>query len=162
MIVRIVQLLEIVLTPGNPLLADVVPTEYKDFYGFHPEKDYFVKVLFFDPILCHRVGLALQKECGKCEILQPYQVHIPYLLQFFIEYDIVGMGICRFRNVRFRRISADMESKYPDYLRHPVMPNSYMANEIDVFCDDIIVEKSPSMQSVFSLGITVFFKIIFR
>ena len=33
---------------------------------------------------------------------QPYEVHIPYLLQFMIDFNVVGMGLVNMRSVMFR------------------------------------------------------------
>uniref|UniRef100_A0A914XZM0 DNA-directed DNA polymerase family B exonuclease domain-containing protein n=1 Tax=Panagrolaimus superbus TaxID=310955 RepID=A0A914XZM0_9BILA len=154
MIVKCAKNLDTVLIPGYPLLADVVPFQFTDIYGFHPHKDHFIKVIFYDQILCHRIGLTLQKDCGKNDLLQPYYAHIPYLLQFFMAYDIVGMGSVRFRQkgVRFRRISDNLLPILPNALKNYTKPNSHMINEFDVFCDDIILEKTPSMKSEYQIS----------
>uniref|UniRef100_A0A914PVB0 Uncharacterized protein n=1 Tax=Panagrolaimus davidi TaxID=227884 RepID=A0A914PVB0_9BILA len=72
LVVKCAKQLDVPLVQGYPLLANVIPFEFKDMYGFYPEKDFFIKVVFYDQILCHRIGLTLLKECGKNELLQPY------------------------------------------------------------------------------------------
>ena len=53
------------------------------------------------------------------------------------------------KEVKFRRISTAMELLYPQHVKHFVLPSSHMANEFDAFYKDIIIEKSPSMASMF-------------
>ncbi|KAE9549391.1 hypothetical protein FO519_007399 [Halicephalobus sp. NKZ332] len=146
-VVKCANLLNYKFIQGYPLLADVVPLELKDMYGFYENPDHFVKVIFYDIILCHRIGLTLQKECAKNELLQPYFTHIPYLLQFFIDYNIFGMGIVRFKKVKFRTFT----EKTRDFLQKIECSNlpasSIMEAEFDVSEKDVITVDSPSAQS---------------
>ena len=37
------------------------------------------------------------------KVMQPYEAHIPYLLQLFIDYNLYGMNMLNVAAVKFRR-----------------------------------------------------------
>jgi DNA polymerase zeta len=51
---------------------------------------------------------------GQC--FQPYEAHIPFYLQFMIDYNVNGMGFVHFDDVRFR---PDSESRGILYIVFP-------------------------------------------
>jgi len=146
-IVKCAKLLNHNFIQGYPLLADVVPFELKDMYGYYENPDHFVKVIFYDVILCHRIGIMLQKECGKSELLQPYSTHIPYMLQFFIDYDIFGMGIVKFKNMKFRSSTEKTKDLFQNIEPSNLLPSSIMEVEFDVLEKDIVKEIPPNLQN---------------
>jgi DNA polymerase zeta len=36
-------------------------------------------------------------------IYQPHEAHVPYILQFMIDYNLYGMNLINLENVKFRR-----------------------------------------------------------
>ena len=53
---------------------------------------------------------ALQKECLNNALLQPFNAHIPFTLQFFIEFSLHGMDLIHFNRVDYRRLPQNMET----------------------------------------------------
>ena len=51
------------------------------------------------------LALALQEEALSNYLMQPFGAHVPFILQFYIEHDIFGMGMVHFNadTIRFRR-----------------------------------------------------------
>uniref|UniRef100_A0A7E4W6K6 DNA_pol_B_exo1 domain-containing protein n=1 Tax=Panagrellus redivivus TaxID=6233 RepID=A0A7E4W6K6_PANRE len=148
-VVKCARLLKHPLRQGQPLLHEVVPVEATDFYGFYPEKDHFVKVVFYDARLAHRIGMVLQKESPKSRLLQPYLTHVPYLLQVFIDANLAGMGLIHFQNVHYRRHTAAIVTGAggKGIVFNGVGPVSNMAVEADVWVHDIVKNGSQATQT---------------
>jgi DNA polymerase zeta len=36
---------------------------------------------------------------------QPHEAHVPYILQFMVDYNLYGMSLVNLKNVKFRRDS---------------------------------------------------------
>ncbi|KAI1286929.1 DNA polymerase zeta catalytic subunit [Halotydeus destructor] len=76
------------------------------FYGYHSTEESFLKLSFYNPFSAKKViELITQKKIMNREI-QPYYAHIPYILQFFIDFNLNGMNFLNVREVRHRGDSA--------------------------------------------------------
>jgi DNA polymerase zeta len=73
------------------------------FYGYHPRHHSFYKVFFYNPILIKRASDMLQNGGVMNLVLQPHEAHVPYTLQFMMDYDLQGMNYLRLANAKFRR-----------------------------------------------------------
>ncbi|CAG9460605.1 unnamed protein product [Pedinophyceae sp. YPF-701] len=71
-------------------------------YGFEPDDTLFVKIQLLDPRQMTHVTTLLQSGAILGQRFQPFESHVPYLLQFKISYNLVGMGVLRLSHVRFR------------------------------------------------------------
>ncbi|KAI8909780.1 hypothetical protein EDD86DRAFT_190413 [Gorgonomyces haynaldii] len=84
------------------IVKDIIPVRGLPFYGFHSKYECFLKIYINNPSLQTRlVGLL---EGGA--ILEPFKVydaHVPYLLQFLIDYNLYGMDYIELDHVRFRQ-----------------------------------------------------------
>lgn len=62
------------------------------FYGYHPKEHQFLKIQFYNPYLTKKAASLLQNAaiCGR--VLQSFESHIPYILQFFMDYNLYGMS----------------------------------------------------------------------
>ncbi|KAL1131907.1 hypothetical protein AAG570_011518 [Ranatra chinensis] len=62
------------------------------FYGYHSKERQFLKIYFYNPATIKKSIQLLQnaKICNKK--IQPYEAHIPFILQFFIDYNLYGMN----------------------------------------------------------------------
>ncbi|KAK9800903.1 hypothetical protein WJX73_009005 [Symbiochloris irregularis] len=73
-----------------------------DFYGFHADQQLFMKIIMYNPMEIGKASRLLQAgSVGGCP-LQPFEAHIPFLLQFKIDFNLSGMGFVRFSAVKFR------------------------------------------------------------
>lgn len=96
--------------------------------------------------------MAFQKEALNNSKLQPYNAHIPYILQFFVDFSIFGMDFIHFSKI-YKRINSFNLSKtdlidryflFYDYrlllllFRSPLKPVTNMQLEFDVFSDNIL------------------------
>jgi DNA polymerase zeta len=43
------------------------------------------------------------------ESFQPYESHVPYNLQFLMDYNLFGMNLIHLDSVKFRRVKKNLE-----------------------------------------------------
>ncbi|XP_060769511.1 DNA polymerase zeta catalytic subunit isoform X2 [Neoarius graeffei] len=77
------------------------------FYGFHPEEKPFMKIYLYNPQMVKRVCELLQGGAVMNKCFQPHEAHIPFLLQFFIDFNLYGMNLVHLSAVRFRAHTPD-------------------------------------------------------
>ncbi|KAI5607474.1 DNA polymerase zeta catalytic subunit isoform X1 [Silurus asotus] len=77
------------------------------FYGFHPHEKPFMKIYLYNPQMVKRVCELLQGGAVMNKCFQPHEAHIPFLLQFFIDFNLYGMNLIYMSAVRFRRRAPD-------------------------------------------------------
>jgi hypothetical protein len=88
-----------------------------------------------------RASLELQKQALLNAYMQPFYSHIPYILQFFIQYDIFGMDLVHFdeKHVHFRSPPSNLALSGPlNFWTSPLLPSTRMQVEFDVFEDSIL------------------------
>jgi len=69
-----------------------------DFYGFHSKEkpEEFVKIDVTQPMQLKNIGVFLQSGHHELNMaFQPYETHVPFLLQFLSDYKLAGMGYIR-------------------------------------------------------------------
>ncbi|GLT50443.1 hypothetical protein SLA2020_239300 [Shorea laevis] len=75
----------------------------KKFYGYHSSEELFVKINLYYP---HDVSRAADLLLGGAVLdksLQPHESHIPFILQFLIDYNLYGMGCVHLSKMKFRQ-----------------------------------------------------------
>ncbi|XP_062511282.1 DNA polymerase zeta catalytic subunit-like [Corticium candelabrum] len=80
----------------------IVPVSGIPFYGYHEEEKLFLKIYLYNPFMTTRVVKLLQSGAVMNRPFQPHEAHIPYLLQFFIDYNLYGMSFIELAIVKFR------------------------------------------------------------
>lgn len=65
---------------------------YRPFYGYHPKEHQYLKIYLYNPNLIKRAATLLQNGAILSKIYQPHESHIPYILQFLIDYNLYGMS----------------------------------------------------------------------
>ncbi|KAF9605350.1 hypothetical protein IFM89_016485 [Coptis chinensis] len=74
----------------------------KKFYGYYKPEELFVKIYLYYPHEVARVATLLLDGAILGRSYQPHESHIPYLLQFLVEYNLYGMGHLHVSKVKFR------------------------------------------------------------
>ncbi|XP_033611757.1 DNA polymerase zeta catalytic subunit isoform X3 [Cryptotermes secundus] len=73
------------------------------FYGFHTKEHQYFKIYFYNPLMVKKAAELLQSGAILNKIYQPHEAHLPYILQFMIDYNLYGMNHVNLKNVKFRR-----------------------------------------------------------
>ena len=82
---------------------DVVVVKGRHFYGFRDSESLWMKIMMYNPSDVKQAAQLLQSGVVLGRKFQPYESHIPYLLQVKIDYNLHGMGWVRLDTVMFRR-----------------------------------------------------------
>ncbi|XP_052192570.1 DNA polymerase zeta catalytic subunit isoform X3 [Diospyros lotus] len=72
------------------------------FYGYHSSEELFVKIYLYHP---HDVSRAANLLLGGAVLdrsFQPHESHIPFLLQFLVDYNLYGMAHLHASKMKFR------------------------------------------------------------
>ncbi|XP_076234619.1 DNA polymerase zeta catalytic subunit [Calliopsis andreniformis] len=72
-------------------------------YGYHEKEHLFFKIYFYNPAMIKRAADLLQSGAILSQSLQPYEAHIPFILQFMIDYNLYGMSLINLRDVIYRQ-----------------------------------------------------------
>ncbi|CAN0016719.1 unnamed protein product [Lampetra fluviatilis] len=92
----------------------------RPFYGFHEKERLFMKIYLYNPRMVKRVSELLQGGAVMNKSFQPHDAHIPYVLQFFIDYNLYGMNLLKLAAVKFRRGSPpDKRGEVQDSIPEP-------------------------------------------
>lgn len=62
------------------------------YYGYHSNEHQFFRIELYNPNLIKRTANLLQSGTVMGRILQPHESHIPYVLKFFIDFNLFGMS----------------------------------------------------------------------
>ncbi|XP_038059014.1 DNA polymerase zeta catalytic subunit-like [Patiria miniata] len=81
----------------------VVGVQAVPMYGYHSRSRRFLKVYFYNPLMVKRAVELLQSGAVMNKVFQPHEAHIPFILQFFIDYNLYGMNLIHLAAVKFRR-----------------------------------------------------------
>uniref|UniRef100_A0A182SEC3 Uncharacterized protein n=1 Tax=Anopheles maculatus TaxID=74869 RepID=A0A182SEC3_9DIPT len=112
---------KIVLVKGIPI------------YGYHRNPHHYFKIYLYNPFLVRNATQLLMNGTILSGTYQVHETHIPYILQFFIDYNLYGMSFLELKTdgLRQRTNDADVDSNIP-----PKMSTSEY--EIDVLASDIM------------------------
>lgn len=78
------------------------------YYGYHSKVEPFLQIFFYNPATMKRVTELLNSGSIMNTCLQPHEAHIPYILQFFIDYNLFGMNYIYAVNVKFRMFPQEL------------------------------------------------------
>ncbi|XP_076754833.1 DNA polymerase zeta catalytic subunit [Xylocopa sonorina] len=79
-------------------------------YGYHKKEHLFFKIYFYNPAIIKRAADLLQNGTILNQSLQPHEAHVPFILQFMIDYNLYGMSLINLRDIKFRQ-NVDKELK---------------------------------------------------
>lgn len=91
--------------PDNPrsqFVAHVVLCKGVPFYGFHVGYHYFLKIYLLSPYYLNKFADLLRNGAIGGRVIQPFEAHIPYLLQFFTDFNLAGTGSMKLDHAMFR------------------------------------------------------------
>ncbi|TYI16304.1 hypothetical protein ES332_A08G245600v1 [Gossypium tomentosum] len=92
----------------------------KKFYGYHSSEELFVKIHLYYPHDVSRAANLLLAGAVLDKILQPHESHIPFILQFLVDYNLYGMGHLHLSGMKFRNPIPDLfhRRKFNCYGQH--------------------------------------------
>ncbi|KAI6658920.1 hypothetical protein LOD99_10895 [Oopsacas minuta] len=88
---------------------DIKIVAAKPFYGYHPTRRIFLQIFLYDPRHVRILADILLTGSVMKTPLQPHEAHIPYQLQFMIDYNLYGMNHIYLAEVQFRFSPEDAE-----------------------------------------------------
>ncbi|XP_058738566.1 DNA polymerase zeta catalytic subunit isoform X2 [Vicia villosa] len=74
----------------------------RKFYGYRSSEEFFVKIYLYYPQDVSRAATLLLAGAVLDKSLQPHESHIPFILQFLVDYNLYGMGHLHLSKMRFR------------------------------------------------------------
>lgn len=83
------------------------------YYGFHSNDHQFFRIELYNPYLVKRTAGLLQSGAILGKMFQPHESHVPYILRFFIDFNLVGMSYLHvpFKKVNTRSLMGDPRHK---------------------------------------------------
>lgn len=73
-------------------VAAITPVKGIPFYGYYVGYSYFLKIYLFNPDFESRIVELMRSGAIMATHFQPFEAHVPYKLQVFIDYNLYGMG----------------------------------------------------------------------
>ncbi|XVE63010.1 hypothetical protein DITRI_Ditri06bG0165400 [Diplodiscus trichospermus] len=80
----------------------------KKFYGYHSSEELFVKIYLYYPHDVSRAANLLLAGAILDKSMQPHESHIPFILQFLVDYNLYGMGHIHLSRMKFRNPVPDV------------------------------------------------------
>ncbi|XP_071479193.1 DNA polymerase zeta catalytic subunit-like [Diadema antillarum] len=80
-------------------------------YGYHKSERQFLKIYFYNPAVRKRAVELLQNGAVMNKVFQPHESHVPFNLQFLIDYNLYGMNMLNLAAVKFRKSEASNSSE---------------------------------------------------
>ena len=81
----------------------------KPFYGYHPTKRLFLQIFLYNPLHVRMLADILLTGAVMKTPLQPHEAHVPFPLQFMIDYNLYGMSLIYLAEMQFRFSPDDAE-----------------------------------------------------
>jgi len=75
----------------------------RPFYGYHPRQHNFIKIYFYSYYMMKRASDLLANGGILNQVLQPHESHVPFELQFMMDYNLQGMNLIHLRHAVFRQ-----------------------------------------------------------
>ena len=74
----------------------------RKFYGYHPDRSLFLQIFLYDPSHIRILADLLLTGNILDTAFQPHEAHIPFSLQFLIDYNLYGMSFIYLDKLQFR------------------------------------------------------------
>ncbi|KAJ8682714.1 hypothetical protein QAD02_018506 [Eretmocerus hayati] len=126
-------------------------------YGYHRKRHQFLRIYFYSPFTLKRATELLQSGCILDQVFQPHEAHIPFIMQFMIDYNIYGMSMINLKTIKHRHSSSASQAneilssnssdlldsvinipEEKEYLPFSVIKQSVCKIEVDAWASDIV------------------------
>jgi DNA polymerase zeta len=101
-------LLESNFTPT--IIMSIILVKGIQYYGYHSQYELFLKIYLLNPFLMNKVVGLLQSGSIMNTEFQVFEAHIPYLLQFLVDYNLYGMENVDLSYYKYRSSSDETEN----------------------------------------------------
>nr|XP_022909992.1 DNA polymerase zeta catalytic subunit [Onthophagus taurus] len=118
------------------------------FYGYHPKHHQFLKLYFYNPLILKKACALLQNGSIMGRIFQPHEAHIPYILQFMIDYNLYGMSFINVSEVKYRSNIDLIDIPEELILPSTIQKMSTCKLEIDGLAENILNRSEVNSQSL--------------
>ncbi|ODQ66790.1 hypothetical protein NADFUDRAFT_8577, partial [Nadsonia fulvescens var. elongata DSM 6958] len=88
---------------ASKFVANIILCKATPFYGFHVGWSYYLKIYMLNPSHINKLSDLLRNGNVTGTPIQPYEAHIPYLLQFFADFNLFGCGWMNLSKAYFRQ-----------------------------------------------------------
>lgn len=119
---------------------------FSPFYGYHRYEHQFLKIFLYNPAFINRAANLLQNGAILNRVYQPHESHLPFILQFLIDYNLYGMSFLHVPKsiVKYRQQNSTIDESLPVNLRaeqildKKIERMSVSKHEIDVIASFIL------------------------
>uniref|UniRef100_A0A1I8QAE6 DNA polymerase zeta catalytic subunit n=1 Tax=Stomoxys calcitrans TaxID=35570 RepID=A0A1I8QAE6_STOCA len=96
------------------------------FYGYHRSEHQYLKIYMFNPRFVRRAANLLQNGAIMNKNFHPHEAHVPYVLQFMIDYNLYGMSFIHvpLEIVKFRRSDANELVPFKNLKQTQILDNN--------------------------------------
>ncbi|XP_039299421.1 DNA polymerase zeta catalytic subunit-like [Nilaparvata lugens] len=120
----------------------VVHVKGVPFYGYHEKSHQFLKIYFYNPLIVKKATDLLQNGAVCNKIFQCHEAHLPFILQFFIDYNLLGMSFIQLSSVDIRKEPGSMHSNLECDVR--LAKTTHCELEVDGLASHILNRKTVS------------------
>ncbi|CAF3526155.1 unnamed protein product [Rotaria sp. Silwood1] len=143
---------------------DINLVELLPIYGYHEKMVKFWKIEFYNPSIIRKAADLLLAGAVMNQEFQPHEAHVPFNLQFFIDYNLYGMNFILFNNACERnssQITTNLSTASNQTTTISSVPRvSSCELEYDVHIDDICNKPpqigkgiaNPGLQALWNVG----------
>ncbi|XP_054272954.1 DNA polymerase zeta catalytic subunit [Macrosteles quadrilineatus] len=111
----------------------IVQVSGRPFYGYHSKDHQFFKIFFYNPLVVKRACDLLQNGAVCGTKFQIHEGHVPFTLQFFIDYNLYGMSFINVKSVVYRK-----DASPPGITSGTLLKESCCELEADAVAVDIL------------------------
>ncbi|KAJ8027419.1 DNA polymerase zeta catalytic subunit [Holothuria leucospilota] len=108
----------------------IIPVSGRQLYGYRSTERQFLKIYFYNPLVIRRASELLQNGAILNRVFQPYECHVPFNLQFFIDYNLYGMNLVNLAAVKFRRSKNDDSTQNQSNFTESQLGETSMFNSV--------------------------------
>lgn len=117
---------------SNTYVARITLCKGVPVYGFHVGWRFYLKIYMLNPMYMQRLAELLRNSSIMGRPMQPYEVHIPYLLQFMADYGLYGCGWVECQTVTFRApVPIDNDGKESEGWNASTIPGHLITSSAD-------------------------------